>query len=157
MIRPAVAGDAPAVVELAVAAGLFPVDEVGVVEQMMGRYLAGAADEGHVCVVDEESGRLVAVAYYEPVVGTDRAWELVMIGVHRDHHRKGRGRVVLRWVEDDLRDRGQRLLLVETSSGSAFAPARAFYRTCGYDEEARVRDYFEDGDDMVLFRKSLTA
>jgi hypothetical protein len=49
------------------------------------------------------------------------------------------------------------LLLVETSSGSGFAPARAFYRTCGNDEEARVRDSFEDGDDMVLFRKSLTA
>src|SRR5947209_17033362 len=122
MIRPAVGGDVAAVVELAVAAGLFPVEEVGVVEQMMGRYLARAADEGHVCVVDEDSDRLVAVAYYEPVVGTDRAWELVMIGVHRDHHRRGRGRVVLGWVEDDLRARGQRLLLVETSSVAAFAP-----------------------------------
>lgn len=155
MIRPAVDGDGPAVAELAVAADLFPLEEVGIVEQMMDRYFAGTADEGHVCVVDEESGLLLAVAYYEPIVATDRAWELLMIGVRRDHHREGRGRVMLRHVEDDLRSRGQRLLLVETSSGPAFGPARAFYRSCAYDEEARVRDYFEDGDDMVLFRKAL--
>jgi hypothetical protein len=69
MIRPVGGGDAAAVVELAVAAGLFTVDEVGVVKQMMGRYLARAADEGHLCVVDEDSDGLVAVAYYEPVAG----------------------------------------------------------------------------------------
>jgi hypothetical protein len=49
-----------------------------------------------------------------------------MIGVRRDLHREGQGRVVLGWVEDDLRARGQRLLLVQTSGGAAFAPARAF-------------------------------
>lgn len=155
MIRTITEDDLPAVAELAVTSELFPIEDVGVVEAMLGEFFAGRNAEGHTCVVEEVDGELLAVAYYEPVTATDRTWELVMIGVRRDRHRQGRGGVVLRHVEDDLRDRGQRLLVVETSALPAFDRARAFYLACDYDEEARVRDYFEAGDDMVLFRKLL--
>ena len=62
---------------------------------------------------------------------------------------------MLRGVEEDLRARGQRLLLVETSSTPQYDRTRAFYDKLGYEEEARVRDYWEAGDDLVLFRKAL--
>jgi hypothetical protein len=32
---------------------------------------------------------------------------------------------------------------------------RAFYLKCGYDLEARIRDYYTEGDDKVTFRKAL--
>ena len=155
MIRPITPGDAAGVVNLAVTAELFTAEEAGVVTRMMTDYFAAGAADGHACLVDEHDGRLVGVAYYEPLPATDRAWELTMIGIDRGHHRHGRGTRLLRAVEDDLRARGQRLLLVETSASPAFDRARAFYLACGYDEEARVRDYYEAGDDMVMFRKAL--
>lgn len=157
MIRTITPDDASGVVALAVAAELFPPQEAGIVRQMMVDYFAVKAADGHACLVDERDGRLVAVAYYEPLPATDRTWELTMIGVDRAHHRQGLGARLLRAVEDDLQARGQRLLLVETSATPAFDRARTFYLTCGYDEEARVRDYYEPGDDMVLFRKALTG
>ncbi len=58
---------------------------------------------------------LLAVAYYEPLTATDRTCELTMIGVRRDLHRQGRGAELLQHVEDDLRFREQRLLVIETS------------------------------------------
>jgi ribosomal protein S18 acetylase RimI-like enzyme len=155
MIRSVTRSDAAAVVALAVACELFGPEESGIVETMLADYFAGREAEGHTCVVDDVDGELLAVAYCEPVTATDRTWELTMIGVRRDRHRQGRGAALLRHVEDDLRSRDQRLLLVETSALPAFDRARAFYLACGYSEEARVRDYFEDGDDMVLFRKAL--
>jgi ribosomal protein S18 acetylase RimI-like enzyme len=155
MIRPITPDDAAGVVDLVVAAELFPAEEAGIVTQMMTDYFAAKAADGHACLVDEEDGRLVGVAYYEPLAATDRAWELTMIGIDRDRHRQSRGTRLLRAVEDDLRARGQRLLLVETSASPAFDRARAFYLAGGYDEEARVRDYYENGDDMVMFRKAL--
>ena len=36
-----------------------------------------------------------------------------------------------------------------------FGRARASYERCGYEQEARVRDYYEPGDDVILFRKAL--
>ncbi len=157
MIRSVTQRDAAAVVALAVASELFPPEESGVVEAMLEEYFAGREAEGHTCVVDEVDGDLLAVAYYEPVTATDRTWELLMIGVRQDLHRRGRGAALLRHVEEDLRSRDQRLLVVETSALPAFDRARAFYLARGYDEEARVRDYFEAGDDMVMFRKALQA
>lgn len=155
MIRSVTQHDTAAVVALTVSSELFTSEESTVVEGMLTEYFAGRDAEGHTCVVDEVDGDLLAVAYYEPATATDRTWELTMIGVRRDVHRRGRGAELLRHVEQDLRFRDQRLLVIETSALPAFARARAFYLACGYDEEARVRDYFEAGDDMVLFRKTL--
>ncbi|QJY51158.1 GNAT family N-acetyltransferase [Pseudonocardia broussonetiae] len=147
----------PAVAALAVASELFDVEDAGVVQALLEEFLARQQAAGHRCVVDEVEDELIGVAYYEPVTATDRTWELLMIGVRADRHRQGRGRVLLEHVEHDLRARGQRLLLVETSATAAFDRARAFYLACGYDQEARVRDYFADGDDMVLFRKAVAT
>lgn len=80
-----------------------------------------------------------------------------MIGVQRERQGQGRGTTLLRDVENTLRASGQRLLLVETSGVPEFALTRHFYIKCGYVEEARVRDYFGVGDDMVLFRKVLNG
>jgi len=48
-------------------------------------------------------------------------------------------------------------LLVETAGTPDYARTRGFYAKCGYEEEARVRDYYAAGVDMVLFRKTLNA
>lgn len=150
MIRPATPADAPAVVDLALSSGLFGPDDVGVVEQLMARYPA----DGHRCVLDVD-GEPVGVAYYQPAPATDRTWYLTMIGVRRGDQGKGRGRALLRHVEDDLRAAGQRLLLVETSGTPDFERSRAFYAALGYEREAQVRDYYAPGDDLVLFRTAL--
>ena len=48
-------------------------------------------------------------------------------------------------------------IYVETSSRPPFAPARAFYRRCGYQVDAVLKDYYDDGDDKVIFAKVLDA
>jgi energy-coupling factor transporter ATP-binding protein EcfA2 len=48
------------------------------------------------------------------------------------------------------------LLLADTSGTAAFSRTRAFYREIGYLEEARIRDFWADGDDKVVFSKRLT-
>lgn len=80
-----------------------------------------------------------------------------MIAVRPDRQGQGRGAALLRHVEDELRASSQRLLLVETSGLPTYERTRAFYGTCGYHQEARVRDYYQAGDDMVLFRKALSV
>jgi ribosomal protein S18 acetylase RimI-like enzyme len=158
MIRALTPADAPAAVALAVASELFAPEDAAIVESMMASYVAREHANGHACVIDiDDGGEPAGVAYWQPAEATDRTWYLTMIGVRRDRHRQGRGSALLRYVEEQLRAGEQRLLLVETSSTPPFDRARAFYRSCGYSEEARVRDFYEPGDDMVLFRKDLTT
>ncbi len=157
MIRDIRESDIPAVVELAVVSGLFSADEADSVATLMGDFFSGRHAQGHRCLLDVDGEQAVAVAYYQPTAATDRTWTLLMIAVRHEFQGQGRGGALLRRVEDDLRDRRQRLLLVETSGVPGFARTRAFYDKCGYTPEARVRDYYEAGDDMVLFRKELSA
>jgi ribosomal protein S18 acetylase RimI-like enzyme len=123
--------------------------------------IEGALDdggEGAACFVedDEDGPGLSSVLYYRPEEMADRAYDLTMIAVRPDLQRGGRGATLMRYAEDDLRRRGQRLLLVRTSGTEQYSRTRAFYRGLGYTEEARVADYWTDGDDLVLFTKRLS-
>ncbi|MEM9508310.1 MAG: GNAT family N-acetyltransferase, partial [Cyanobacteria bacterium P01_E01_bin.35] len=31
-----------------------------------------------------------------------------------------------------------------------------FYRKCGYEQEAQIREFYQAGEDKIIFRKSLT-
>ncbi|MBN8594901.1 MAG: GNAT family N-acetyltransferase [Anaerolineae bacterium] len=157
MIRPVTPADSAAVAEVAVASGLFAPEDSGFLDTMMANYFAHGIHEGHECVIDVEGGVCAGVAYYEPALATDRVWYLTMIAVRRDQQGQGRGAALMRYVEDVLHKREQRMLLVETSGTATFEPTRRFYAKIGYSEEARVRDYFAPGDDMVLFRKVLNS
>ena len=156
MIRPATPEDTAAVVDLVVAAEMFSADDAWLVEGMLADYFETNKEHGHVCVIDDEGGPL-GVAYYQPKPAADRVWDLTMIAVRPAHQGRGRGAAMLRGVEEDLRAGGGRLLLVETSALARYDRTRAFYVKCGYEEEARIRDYWAEGDDLVVFRKALDA
>ena len=154
VIRAAAANDIEAGLAVVLAAGMFTREDISVVEDLLIRHFAGPPND-RLCLVSENGGSVNAIAYAEATPAADRVWYLTMIGVSPAAQRAGVGSALLQTVESELVDRCQRLLLVETSALTAYEPARRFYRRAGYDEEARVRDFHEDGDDMVLFRKRL--
>ena len=86
---------------------------------------------------------------------TEGTWNVLAIAVHPDAQGRGHGSALMRHIEASLAERGERVLLVETSGVPAFDRTRAFYRGLDYDEEARIRDYWAAGDDKVVFRKAL--
>jgi hypothetical protein len=47
--------------------------------------------------------------------------------------------------------------LVESSGLASFERTRAFYRKNGYDEEARIHDFYQAGDDKIVYRKARAA
>lgn len=123
-------------------------------DDMMAAYLNNGPD-GDQCWLTDDDGSPVGVAYYAPERLTEGAWNLYLIAIHPDRQGQGRGAALLRYVEDALAARGERILLVETSGVPEFEYQRAFYRKCGYEEEARIRDFYKAGDDKVIFRKQV--
>lgn len=157
MIRPATAYDVSAITEIAVDSTLFTADDVETVSTMMTEYFGRRTPHSDRCVVADTGAGPQAVAYFQPAEATDRTWYLTMIAVRRCRQRTGLGAALMQHVEGTLRRGGERLMLVETSGTTTFDGTRAFYRRLGYAEEARVRDYYADGDDMVVLRKALSS
>ena len=58
-------------------------------------------------------------------------------------------------AEQHLKEIGQRILIVDTSGTDDFALTRKCCAQNGYEEEARIRDFWAEGDDKVIFRKAL--
>ena len=124
---------------------------------MLTDYFAGNLGNDHYWVTDDDGGDPVGVAYYAPERMTVGTWNLYLIAVRPELQGQGRGTALLRYVEQMLTVRGERLLLVETSGLASFERTRTFYRKCGYKEEARIRDFYSAGDDKIVFCKALAA
>ena len=153
MIRPAKPEETAAVIALCKTTGLFQPQELDALSAMLAEYFQGTLGEDHCWLVDDDDG-LIGVAYYAPETFANGVWNLYLIGIHPDHQGKGRGTTLLRHVEETLATRGERILLIETSGLGSFERTRAFYGKNGYDEEARIRDFYSAGDDKVVFRKA---
>ncbi|MCV6593962.1 MAG: GNAT family N-acetyltransferase [Silicimonas sp.] len=130
--------------------GLFPGE---MLPDMLAPALAGQTEAFWLtCQID---GEAVGLCYTEPEDLTDGTWNMRALAVRPDLHGKRLGAALVRAAEQHLKDMGQRILIVDTSGTEEFARTRRFYAQNGYEEEARVRDYWADGDDKVIFRKAL--
>jgi GNAT superfamily N-acetyltransferase len=155
MIRPITPDDTGELINLAKSIGLFSPDELEELRQMLADSLGEEGDTHPFWITDDDDG-LVGLAYCEPERMTNGTWNLQLIGVHPTHQKQGRGGKLLRFVEEILAGRGARVLLVETMGTPNFEHVRTFYRKNGYDEEARIREFYAEGADKIVFRKALS-
>ncbi len=149
-IRKTGAGDLPALARVAETTGLFPGDMLA---EMAGPALAG--ESRAIWLTGLLEGAPAGFCYAEPEPLAEGTWAMLALAVDPGCHRRGIGRWLVAALEERLRRDGQRLVVVDTSSTGAFAAARAFYARAGYEEAARIRDFWAEGDDKVTFRKRL--
>ena len=155
MIRPTVPQDTPSLLELTEATGVFKPLEIQALREVLADYHATNHAHRHRSAVYEHEGRVAGFAYWAPAAMTDRTWYLYWIAVRKDTHGRGVGGALLAHVENNIRRAGGRLLLVETSSLPHYELTHRFYRKHGYDRGAVLRDFYADGDDLMVFRKRL--
>ena len=158
MIRRTVPADVPRLIELTNSTGFFRPEEIVGLREVLDDYFAQFANDpsaNHVCFTFEQDGRIAGYVYIGEAELSDRGWYVWWIAVDPTIHKRGIGRELMKEAEEEARRRGGRVMFVETSGMANYAPTRRFYLRNGYDQEAVLRDYYRDGDDMVIFRKRL--
>lgn len=142
--------DLPFVGAILDATGLFPSEMLA---PMVEPYLSEEAP--HRWLVACAGEQLLGFAYTEPERMTDGTFNLLAIAVDPALQGRGIGRALVEGLERRLRGRGGRILIVETSSLQDYAGARAFYGRQSFHQEARIRDFYAEGEDKILFWKHL--
>ncbi len=156
MIMIAELTDGPAIHDVTANAGVFTQEEIDCVDELWNEQLAnGAETSGYYFCVYRDGSRILGYACYGPRALTDNTYDLYWIAVHPDGRRLGVGRSLMGWVEQAIREMGGRLVVVETSGLPKYEPTRRFYIATGYLLEATLRDFYADGDDLVIFTKHL--
>ena len=64
---------------------------------------------------------------------------------------KGYGREIVGFVVEEVRKMGGKLLVIETSSQESYGTTRRFYEKIGCTLAATLPDYYDEGDDKLIY------
>lgn len=149
-----VQADRSSVREIVRSTGFFSAEEIDVAEELVREHLLRGEASGYLFVIAETgAGAVVGYACFGPTPCTARTHDLYWIAVREEARGHGVGLAVLRRVEARLLAAGGGKLVAETSSRDQYASTRAFYTRAGFAAEARIRDYYAPGEDIVYFTK----
>lgn len=154
MIRNSKPSDRSAIQKIAEAIGF---EEAEISEVLFSFDMAHHPDNRFQAIwfIDEDADDIQGVAYVEPERMTESTYNLLFIAVHPRKQKQGRGTSLIRHVEREISARGGRLLIVETMGTTDFLHVRRLYTQLGFVEEARIRDFYADGYEKVIYWKSL--
>ncbi len=152
-IRPADRADVDSIARLADEAELFP---GAMTAELMIPYLEAPEGDEIWLVASNEAG-VIGFAYTVPEKLTAGSFNLLAMATSPTARGSGVGTALVSATEQTLLARSGRRLLVETSSQPSFEATRQFYCSRGFAEVARIPDFWDDGDDKLVYRKDVRA
>jgi ribosomal protein S18 acetylase RimI-like enzyme len=142
--------------EICLSTGFFRDDETEVAMELVTEALEnGQEKSGYFFQFAMDSEKTMGFVCYGPTPCTLGTYDLYWIVVHDAYRGKGIGIQLLKETEEALKHKDARKLYIETSSTDKYLPTRQFYQKAGYQEEARLKDFYIPGDDKVIFAKYL--
>ena len=130
---------------------LFPSE---MLDDMIDDYLTNpdSTDIWFTTIIDSQP---ISIGYCAPERMTEGTFNLYAIAVTKELQGKGIGKNMMEYIEDLLRKNGHRILIVETSGKTEFEQTRRLYLKCCYTQQARIPEFYEEGDDKIVFWKKL--
>ena len=145
--------DRPAIEAILRSTGAFKEAEVAVGLELVDESLDPGPGTDYLWTIAERAGRVIGFACHGLVPMTEGTFDLYWLAVAGDVRGGGVAALLDRAVEEDVRRRGGRWVLAETSSTGPYAAARRFYEKQGYAVVGNVPDFYRDGDDRLTFGK----
>jgi ribosomal protein S18 acetylase RimI-like enzyme len=155
-IRPIESRDRNRVCEIIRAVGNFNQEEIRVAIELVDDSISEYSSGDYIsCVIEDEFGEIQGFGCYGITPLTDATYDFYWMAVDPQSQGKGIGRKLIRFVEEDIRARGGRLLVLETSSQESYSRTTTFYEKCGYELRARIRNFYRLNDDKLIYLKYL--
>jgi ribosomal protein S18 acetylase RimI-like enzyme len=151
------AEDAGAILAIARSEPLFTRQEVKVVAELLRDYIKREDRNGYFFLSAWQNDELAGFACFGPTPMTHGTYDLYWIAVATAWKGHGIGRQLLAAVEERVRRLAGHLLVLDTSGRTDYAGTRAFYEQLGFIRTATVPDFYEAGDDLVIYTHRLPS
>ena len=106
------------------------------------------------CMVEGED-QAVGYICYGPAPMTEGTFDLYWVAVDPDFQEKGVGSRLLDFLEETLKTGRGRMVLADTSTLPYYEKTKNFYVKNGFQEIARIPDYYHPGNDRITFCKKI--
>lgn len=147
--------DISRVMEIVESTRFFYDHEVEVAAELVAERLAQGESTGYYFVFAEENGITIAYSCYGPVSMSKTCFDLYWIATHNDYRGKGVGKKLLEETFRQAKEMGCKIIIAETSGLEHYAPTRAFYISNNFVNEARIQNFYDEGDDKLYYTKRI--
>ncbi len=143
--------DSENVRRIVVSSGFFSSDEIQVAVELVEERLSRGLESGYRFLFAEHEGVCIGYTCFGPIALTKAGYDLYWIAVDNPFRGCAVGRRLLAETLRIVECLGGVRVYAETSSRAQYAPTRSFYRTHGFVEEAVFKDFYDYGDDKIVY------
>jgi GNAT superfamily N-acetyltransferase len=156
-IEPSRPADRAPILAVAQDVGVFDAEEVEVVAELFDGYLRDPILTGYnfLSERDPDTGTVLGFACWGPASLSRGAADLYWIATAREAQGRGVAAGLFRAVEAEVRAAGRWLIVIWTSSRPNYDAARSFYLRMGCELSLQLADFYDRGDDLVMFVRRL--
>ena len=154
-VRPMIARDKPAVMQMLQNLPEFKPAEVIVAEEVLDDYLHKSTGSGYHVFVAETDSSIVGYICYGPTPLTEGTWDIYWLAVAPNQQRKGIGKSLLTFAEINIKETSGKMVIIETSTRPEYEATGRFYGTQGYEIACRITDFYATEDDKLILIKRL--
>jgi ribosomal protein S18 acetylase RimI-like enzyme len=133
----------------------FSAQEEEVAVELVDERLAKGEASGYHFLFLDRGPAPVAYACFGPSALHQESFHLYWIVVAQELRGQGLGPGLMRLTEERIRTLGGSRVYAETSSRDQYAPTRRFYEKCGFSVEARLKEYYSPGEDLLIYSRVL--
>jgi ribosomal protein S18 acetylase RimI-like enzyme len=134
--------------------GFFTAAEIEVAMELVDIFLSRPEQKDYfVYVAEAASTQVCGYLCFGPAPLTAGTYDLYWIAVHPEFQNQGIGKKMLNFLEQEVSRLQGRLIIIETSSQNKYASTQAFYLHSGYQLAAQIKDFYQPGDDRLIYSK----
>lgn len=154
MIRKLQNKDREQIYNLLVATNNFTEEELRVAMELVDIYLNNPSQTDYLLFVDVNNfDKVNGYVCIGPRPLTTGTYDLYWIAVNPACQAKGIGSGLISFIEDYLKQKKARLILIETSGKPSYQKERNFYEKNSYKKLCEIKDFYNIGDSLIIYGK----
>jgi len=153
LIRLLIESDREKIKQLLIDTDNFNDEEIKIATELIDIYLKDKGQKDYEIFTDEAEEEIRGYVCIGPRPLTSGTYDLYWIAVNPKVQSKGVGSGLIRFIEDHLKIKQGRLILIETSGKESYEKERKFYEKNLYSELVNIRDFYKEGDSLVIYGK----
>ncbi|MEM2955972.1 MAG: N-acetyltransferase [Candidatus Pacearchaeota archaeon] len=133
--------------------GVFKEEDVKIAREVINEKLSNL--KNYNIKIVESSGNILGFICYDKSILSDSFYDLYWIAVLPSFQKQGIGTLLMNEMERDVKAKGGKAIILETSSSENYLVARHMYEKLGYKLIAKIENFYSEGEDKLIYKKDI--
>jgi len=135
--------------------GFFSTEEIALARELAVDKLEHGEKSSYQFLFSEDMQIVLGYTCFGLIPATSGSYDLYWIAVDEKSRGTGLGKNLMKRTEIIICKLGGRRIYIETSSRDQYKTTHSFYESCGYRQEAFLKDFYAPGDGKIIYVKTI--